>query len=528
MKKSLRKSALTLAIIASFGLTGCLNSNSDPSPETLSLNKTTTGVITGFGSVFINGVEYETKTAEVNIDGVPNAPGSDPDAGLKLGMVVTLSGDASGANGNAVSIDFNDELEGMVTEVPVTDLAGVTTGALKILGTTIHTDEYTIFESKVAGVSTIDQIELGHIIEVSGHSSGDGTVWATRLELKKIELEAGDEVELKGLVSGLADTTFSIGDMVISYTIDVLDTDIGTFANGMLVEVKSDGVVDGILVAKKIELKSQDKKSVSHDGDDDEVEVEGVVTSAALNNAFDVNGSTVTYDTATRFVHGSATTITLGIKIKVKGAIDANGGFIAQTIVFKPTGDLKMAGPVTSADAINNTVSMFGLTVHLENSTSVEDDRDDGINAKVKYLFGADDILAGDWLKIKAYKNSNGELVATKMKRKTLEADKLSKLEGKVDSIDASDSSLIVLSGVSVDLSGTGITAVLNDILELKGSYAGTLFTASEGEVGEADEHYIGGEDGEEHEADEADEKKETPEDNDHAAISPNKSNSIG
>lgn len=515
MKNTLKKSALTLAIIASFGLTGCLKSNSDPSPETVSLNKTTTGVITGFGSVFINGVEYETDTAAVSIDGVPNTNNVDRDAGLKLGMVVTLSGDAAGGAGTAVSIEFNDEVEGMVTEIPGVDATtGAPTGALKILGTTIITDEDTIFESNVADISTRDQIEIGHIIEVSGYSAGDGVVWATRLELKKKALELNDEVELTGLVSGLTDTTFSIGDMVISYLPENLDADITTLADGMLVEVKSLGLDGDILVAKKIELKSQDKKSVKHDGDDDEVEVEGVITSSVdflTTNTFDVNGSTIIFDINTRFVHGTKNTITDGYKVKVKGAVDANGDFVAQTIVFKPTGDIKMAGPITSADVVANTVNMFGLTVHLENSTTVEDDTD----AKIKYLFGADDLSIGDWLEIKAYKNSNGELVATKMTRKKLEDGKLSKLEGKVNSIDATNSALIVLSGVSVDISATGEAAVLNGKMELKGSYDGTTFIASVGKPAEADEHYIGGEDGEENKEDEKHED-ETTESNTH------------
>ena len=504
MNKTMKKSALTLAIIASLGLSGCIDSgsSSDSSSQT-TLNKTTTGVITGFGSVFVNGVEYETDSANINIDGTQNAAGDD--SGLKLGMVVTLSGDASGATGTAVSIEFNDEVEGVVTAIPAVD------GALKIMGLTINTDEDTVFESQDASVTTIDQIALGNVIEVSGYSAGDGVVWATRLELKKTALEADDEVNLNGLVSQLSGTTFMIGEMLIDFNTASLDEDIDVLANDMLVEVKSDGTMsNGALVATEIDLKSKKKNKIETDGDDDEVEVEGVITSTALNGGFEVNGAPVTFDTNTRFVHGSEATLNIGYKVKVKGAVDATtGDFIAQTVIFKPTGDIKLAGPLTSADAANNTINMFGLTIKLANETFVEDDIEENSRERVKYLFGADDLVANDWLKIKAYKNSLGELVATKMVRKTVESGKLSKLQGKVDSIDATDSTLIVLSGVAVNLGTSGLTPVVGDKLELKGTYdeALNVFNVTEGETASDEGYYIGGDDAEENEVENHDDK---------------------
>ena len=510
MKTHLRKSALTLAIVASLGMSGCLKDDSEPTAETVSTSRTTTGVITGFGSVFINGVEYETDNASINVDGVANAVGDD--SGLKLGMVVTLSGDSTGANGNALSIEFEDEVEGMVTEVPVDDGAGNITGALKIMGVTINYDEDTVFESSDANIDMISNLAIGNMVEVSGYSSGDGIVWATRLELKNTEKQAGDEVELKGLVTGLDETamTFMIGDMLISYSVDVLDEDIATLANDMLVEVKSLGEFDtnNALISTEVELKSEDKKSVDHDADDDEVELEGVVTAEAVNSVFDVNGVAVTFDANTQFVHGTEATIVVGLKVKVEGEVDATSGdFIAEKVVFKPTGDLEMEGALSSADAANNSITLFGQTVKLTNTTMVEDDRDRVDNVEVepvKYLFGADDLSAGDWVSVKAYKNSLGELVATKMERENTDSEDLAELEGKIDSIDATNSALMVVSGVSVDLGtftgGDAATLVVGDKVEIEGSFDETtqVFTALDEVEKSDDEHYIGGDDAEE------------------------------
>ena len=44
---------------------------------------TTSGTITGFGSIFVNGVEYDLTGAGITVDGVPAS-----DADLTLGMVL--------------------------------------------------------------------------------------------------------------------------------------------------------------------------------------------------------------------------------------------------------------------------------------------------------------------------------------------------------------------------------------------------------------------------------------------------------
>src|SRR5256885_5141775 len=49
---------------------------------------TTVGSITGFGSIFVNGVEYATAGAQIGIDGQPGT-----EAQLSVGDVVTVVGD---------------------------------------------------------------------------------------------------------------------------------------------------------------------------------------------------------------------------------------------------------------------------------------------------------------------------------------------------------------------------------------------------------------------------------------------------
>ena len=87
------------------------SSNNPPPPPVIEPPTTnTTGVITGFGSVFVNGVKFETSTTEISTDDNDAASESD----LQVGMIVTLSGEISedGATGTANSIHYEEQLKG--------------------------------------------------------------------------------------------------------------------------------------------------------------------------------------------------------------------------------------------------------------------------------------------------------------------------------------------------------------------------------------------------------------------------------
>ena len=139
---------LILSLIAASVLTACGGSSTsatapaDPTPAPPKPTTTitaTTGVITGFGSVFINGVEYETDATTVTTDDNGGASESD----LQVGMVVTLSGEINedGTTGNANAIHYDEQLKGPIASI---DLFANT---ITILDQTIVFDDLTSFEN---------------------------------------------------------------------------------------------------------------------------------------------------------------------------------------------------------------------------------------------------------------------------------------------------------------------------------------------------------------------------------------------
>lgn len=69
------------------------------------------GPITGFGSIFVNGVEYTTSSAHIVID---DQAGTESD--LHAGQVVAVKGtvNADGTTGTATDVIFSGNVEGPV------------------------------------------------------------------------------------------------------------------------------------------------------------------------------------------------------------------------------------------------------------------------------------------------------------------------------------------------------------------------------------------------------------------------------
>ncbi|MBL4866442.1 MAG: hypothetical protein JKY67_08710, partial [Pseudomonadales bacterium] len=80
--------------------------------------------VTSQGSIFVNGIEYDTSTATITINGQPGT-----EADLLVGMYVDVIGTDDGVIGIATSVTYNSDMNGAVTAVfnPVD-------GTLEIMG----------------------------------------------------------------------------------------------------------------------------------------------------------------------------------------------------------------------------------------------------------------------------------------------------------------------------------------------------------------------------------------------------------
>ncbi len=452
------RNLLGIAILASLGLSACGGGGSGSGGASSSF---TSGTITGFGSVFVNGVEYETGGSRISVDGSPATEGD-----LAVGMRVVVRGsvDGDGRRGTATSIEYADELEGIVQTATI---ASNGTGSLTVMGLTVQVDNGTFFESRVTGINGPADIAPGNVIEVSGHRLDDNTIQATLIEVKRAAFTPGDEIEVKGVIGNLTSTTFRFGSMTIDYSSAQLDNiPGGALSNGLYVQVKSTAGLDsgGTLLASKVELESGGDRDI--DGNEgEEMELVGPIGTGSSASSFSLNGTRVRITSGTRFEHGSAGSIADGVEVKVEGRFDASGDLVAEKIEFGKAAETEIKARVESVDPAAGTLVVMGLTLSVDGFTMFKDDRSSN---RVR-RFGLDDLNPGtDRVEVDFYRDdASGALVARKVERKD---DSLSdKLEGIVEGAPATGQ--ITVGGVTVDVSGVGTVPATGRKVEISGSY---------------------------------------------------------
>lgn len=499
----------TLALLGALSLVGCNSGGgSDTQQVAPSSNKMSSGVITGTkqDSITVNGVSYKTSSATVTMDGSASTPDN-----LGVGMVVSVDGtvDANGTTGTASQVEYKDELEGIVTDATIDPNSG--TGTLTVMGQTVNVDADTTFESHIDGITTVADVKKDNIVEVSGYSNGDGTIYATRVEVKKAMHEHGEEIEVKGTIKDtVTDSTFEIGTLTVFYdTSTVMDSLPNKKPEaGLYVEVKSVVALnaDGQLVASKIELEGDGKRG--HDGKEgDQVEMEGVVTAvtapvdpATTPSDFMLNGKAVKITTDTVFDNGhTAADIAEGVKLEVKGTIDAEGTLVADKIEFRMKAEIEMKAMIDAIDADTNNPIVLGQTIAIDALTKLHGESN---MANATANLTTADLAAGDCVEVRAYMDANSQLVATKLERigvstvnmggATVDMCANAKLKGPVDADIAADSTTMTVAGVNVDFSvDSTFTAAAGDKVEIKGTYDATTGVLTAKEISKEGSHVI-------------------------------------
>lgn len=383
-----------------------------------------TGTITSFGSVYVNGVKFDTTSSSVSIDGA-----SGTESQLKVGMVVKVKGTiySEGTTGSATSIKFSSDVEGPIS---AKDLV---LNTLTVLGQTVTVDGATVFEG-ATGLSD-PTLVVGNNVEVSGFRNASGIV-ASRIEKKT----AGN-IQVKGTISNLniGATTFTLGALTVNYG-SVLNPPV--LKNGLLVEVKASTAATP-LIATKIEIED------TAETEGNEVEVEGYIsdfTNAA--SEFKVAGQVVRIASNAKFENGAAGDLNNGAKIEAEGIL-TSGVLVASKVSVKQSTaikvNIKVEAPVEAIDA--NSITVLGQKFTFNNLTQMEDKTVAQLKLNIGNIFGI--IVAGEHVAVRGYKNSAGNLVATRIERN---ADTKVVLQGPLE---AATSPTLKILGLTVTTSST-------------------------------------------------------------------------
>jgi hypothetical protein len=398
------------------------------------------GTITGFGSVFVNGIEFSTSNSTIKLD-----DNSVSQNDLRVGMVVRVDGSIDNRTAAAITVD--DAVKGRVENV-------LDASRLVVMGQTVLIDNQT----RVANGAPA----INDYVEVHGLPSADGVVTAGYVERKATP--AVPPFVVKGFVKNhdTAAKTFGVGALTVNYaSATINDMPAGSW-NGLVVDAKGSTCagqpVCGTLSASKVEPGGAVVNNIA------KAEVEGFVSSLTANG-FVLGSQTVVISAGTRFEGGVAADIVTGSKLEAEGPI-SNGVLNAVKVSFRD--NLRFEADVASVNVGAGTLTLAGLP---------------GITVQVNALTELKDVgslaalAAPNHLRIKARPGVNGSILALELELREPGGDSRVILQGPVDT--ASGNTLTIL-GIGVDTSGISqfrnlADAAIDRATFLAAATAGTL-----------------------------------------------------
>jgi len=364
-------------------------------------NITASGVITGFGSVYVNGVRFTTSTADIEIDGVKVTQ-----ADLKVGEVVDIKGTMLDGSAKAEVIRYNHNLEGPVTAIDGLTLVAMGQTVRVSSGTSLG-DPITIDPDRLE----IEGLALGDVVQVSGLITDDGSIEATRLDLRVND----GAYDVYGTVSGVNPgwKGFFINSLVVLYAnANIEDFPSGAPADGDLVKVTGlEFGPFGEFIATKVELR-YDPAVQPKPGEI--LNLQGMITDFVSATDFMVAGYPVTTTSSTVYENGTAADLAADVEICVVGALDDNEVLVATRIRFHIDNSVRMVSTVSAIDAAAERLTVFGLQVATDRNTRFEDE-----SAAAIEPFGLGDLHTDDWVDVRGYEYpaDSGKVYATRIER---------------------------------------------------------------------------------------------------------------
>jgi hypothetical protein len=367
---------------------------SPTSSNTGSRNVTSSGAVTQFGSVYVNGVRYETQNSDIVSGDDGNVLLTNPsDVELQnvvgLGQVIIVRGtrDDNG-NGVANTIIIDNELVGEVDSVDAANASFV------VLGQTITITPDTIIDDSlietVRGVEipndlpfgglpeTLDQLlPLGLLAEVSGFPSANGFT-ATRIEdADELAVGGNFEAEVKGTVSSLSATQFTLNNLTVFYDNSDLDTEdfsVINLADGQFVEVHGTVLSSTSIDASRIEREDDRFDDDFTSGSTGEFEIEGIIQSVTP----DSNGTTGTVTINSVDIKVSQiSSFSVGQYVEIKGSVQSDGTVTIVRIENEAEDTIRTEDIAISVSG-TAFITRLGLVINPGNRTELEDDTIDG------------------------------------------------------------------------------------------------------------------------------------------------------
>ena len=426
------------------------------------------GPIAGFGSIFVNGVEYATSNAQIRIDDQPGT-----ESQLLVGQVVTVVGsvNSDGTTGTATQVTSSGDVAGPITQI---DAVG---GTFVVLGQTVRVSGSTLFDDNIQPAS-IAGLQVGNIVEVSGFPNAAGEVVASRIQREA----AGSALEVKGIVLSLDMTahTFHVNTLTVDYS---AITPSGSLANGAIVKVSGTLLnAAGALVATRVDVLPGFGATANDEG-----EIEGLITTFTSNSDFVVNGQRVTTNANTQFILDGAT-LAVDVLVEVDGSFDASGVLVAKSVQATPDSASLVRGLVDNVIAASNTLTVLGVTITTNSNTEFEDK-----SSQQMRPFNLSDVHTNDYVEARGAPAQSGGLNASILVRDRPENH--SYLQGTASNVASPNLTvlgIVVVTSLATQFSGPDggtlsaaafFSQAPNKIVKVRGTLFAGVFTADQAQI---------------------------------------------
>lgn len=338
------------------------------------------GPVSGFGSVFVNGVEFSTRGIVNQL--VESNDGIEFETDLSEGMILRVEGEwLDDGTGTAKKLSYDDTLRGPVGPI-IPDPSGAGDFVtLTVMGQSVRVDRQTVVRGTNFAALLGGELVTDHV-RVSAWRQADGSYRAGYIGTVSPDL--GD-VELEGSVTAtdINQNQFSIGTITVQY-----DEDVVSFGSGLSeTDLKIGAVleIEGALAGNVLSattLDRDDARRFSRSSNDD-IEFTATIDSPytpsgteARPGEFKMGSLTVRVTDATELDDSiTLDDLTEGLLIQVEGTFLSDTLVEAEEIELRD-GNAKVQGVVSSV--ADNAFVVGGVEIRVSPTTTftVEDDSD--------------------------------------------------------------------------------------------------------------------------------------------------------
>lgn len=360
------------------------------------------GRITGFGSIYVNGVYYNVDKAAFYRNGVVSNQSS-----FGAGEFVTVTGfvNVDGSTGVASKVEFDDLVLGEVAAL------GTSGKTVSVLGQNVQIDSLSVLH----GFEQLSDLQIGNVIQVSGVRLADGSIRATSIALVSDAYTNGSTLKVQGIVSQLqpAQKIFQMGSLTVDYSAaTVVGSDGASLANNQQVQVTAIQAPQGlVLKAQNVLAKAKPTYTTNS-----RLEVEGVVTAQTSASQFTLDDQAVAINAATIFKGLTAAQIKVGLALEVNGKVSSSGLLQAELVELRDTQAANakdIAGQITAINSQKQTITVAGYTLLMTKASML---LKPNISARQYAARGGDrhpnvkfgELVVGDYVEVNAIQLSDG------------------------------------------------------------------------------------------------------------------------